>query len=87
MKRKEFLKSACTLGVCSCAAFGFLTNTPIEKSKDTPVDESDKILDFTKKRFAKLLKILNSSIGEEEKKNILETLGRECSKENQEFLC
>jgi hypothetical protein len=85
MKRKDFLKTTCALGVCSCATFGFLSGSAFGKSEHIPLEENEKFLNFTKRRFSKLMEILNSYVNEDEKKKILESLGRECSKENKDF--
>jgi predicted ArsR family transcriptional regulator len=86
MKRKEFLRSACSLGMCSCASLSLLsTTTLIANSDDTKKKESDWRIGFIQRRFAKLLEGMNSTVDEQTRKKILEGVGRTCAKENSEF--
>lgn len=83
MKRKEFLTSACTLGMCLCAGFSFLSSGTLSANSDeTKKKESDWRLEFIHKRFAKLLESMDSTIDREAKNKILESVGRACAKEN-----
>jgi predicted ArsR family transcriptional regulator len=82
MKRKEFLSSACTLGMCSCAGFSFLPiSTLTADSTGTQKKESDWRLEFIHKRFAKLIESLNTEVDQEVKKKIIEDMGRACARE------
>lgn len=76
MNRSDFFKKACGLGVCSCAAFGFL---PIGNLHATESKETDWKEGFIKYRYAKLIGILDSTLDENTKNLILEKLGRECA--------
>jgi predicted hydrocarbon binding protein len=82
MKRKEFLKSACTLGMCSCAGASFLSGETFIASSDDTKKEADWRLGFIQKRFAKMIVGMDSTIDQETKTKILENLGRACAKEN-----
>jgi predicted hydrocarbon binding protein len=77
MERKTFLKTACGLGICSCIGAGFLsgTNLTAAENKDDDWKES-----FIKYRYAKLIGILDLTLDEKLKNQIIENLGKECSK-------
>lgn len=78
MDRKNFFKSACGLGVCSCIGLGLLT---ANKSNAAETQENDPNGRFVKNRFAKLIGILDSTLDEETRNKIIEDLGRECAKD------
>jgi predicted hydrocarbon binding protein len=84
MKRKDFFKDICKYGLCSCAAFSFLSNEKTYASSDDPDQEVKNLtwkLEFINKRFARLLDIMDSSLEDGKKREILEKLGRECAKD------
>jgi len=87
MRRKDFFKSIGKYGLCSCAAF---TVFNIEKTYAAADDQDNLIknfewkLGFMQKRFAKLLGIIDTSLEDNKKQEILEKLGRECAKEFKE---
>lgn len=76
MDRKNFLKNACGLGICSCVGAVALTSNKAIAAEEqlTPWEKS-----FIKHRFAKLIDILDESLDETTKNEIIEKLGRECS--------
>ncbi len=83
MKRDEFIKTALSLGVCSCA--GFLWPGPgaagaEEKPADEDVEALKWKLDFMRKRFAKLVGILDAHLDEGTRKKVFEEMGRECAR-------
>jgi predicted ArsR family transcriptional regulator len=80
MKRNEFLKSACSLGMCSCAGISLLSAGTFTVSEDAK-KESDWRIEFIQKRFAKMMAGMDSIIDQETKVKILENLGRSCAKE------
>ncbi len=82
MKRNEFLKSACSLGMCSCVGITLLSGEARAVSADDTKKETDWRIGFVQKRFAKLIEGMNSSIDEQTKMKILEDVGRTCSREN-----
>ncbi len=87
MKRKEFLTSACALGMCSCAGLSILASGNLFAGSDgTQKKESDWRFDFIRRRFAKLIENLDSTVDQEKKKKIIEDLGRACAKENADML-
>jgi predicted ArsR family transcriptional regulator len=83
MERKDFIKSACTLGMCSCAGLSLLSSGTLAASDDAK-NEADNRIAFVQKRFAKMIEGMNSSIDEETKTKILEGVGRTCANEYKE---
>jgi predicted hydrocarbon binding protein len=83
MKRKEFIESACTLGICSCAILS--GGTLLTASSAAADEKEDWRLGFMRTRFARLVEILNSTVDDETKKKILENMGRACARENSAF--
>ena len=79
MKRKEFIASACTLGICSCA---MVSGGTLLAGTD---EKEDWKLGFMRKRFARLIEILTTTVDQETKIKILENMGRACAKENLAF--
>ena len=76
MDRKHFLKNACGLGICSCVGAGLLTGGTASAADQELTPWKDQ---FIKHRFAKLIDILDESLDETTKNEIIEKLGRECS--------
>jgi predicted hydrocarbon binding protein len=86
MKRKDFLNSACVLGVCSCVGMPILSNSKFfTASLDDQKKDEDWRIGFMQKRFAKLWDVIDSKVDKEKKSEIIEGLGRECAKEYQSF--
>jgi hypothetical protein len=79
MERKDFLKSACTLGICSCACVSILSGTALASVEEKK--EQDWRIGFMQKRFAKLLEGINTSVPQETKMKILEDVGHTCALE------
>ena len=78
MDRKQFFKNACGFGICSCIGAGLFHAEDIHANeKDNNTDWKD---GFVKYRFAKLIGILDSTLNEQTKNQIIENLGRECAK-------
>ncbi len=87
MKRKDFFKSIGKYGLCSCAAFTVFSYDNIYAASDDQEQQIKNLewkLGFIQKRFAKLLEIIDNSLEESEKGEILEKMGRECAKEFKE---
>jgi hypothetical protein len=78
MDRKNFFKSACGLGFCSCIGVGLLSGGNLRAAEEPEIDWKDR---FVKYRFAKLIGILDLKLDEKMKNEIIESLGKECSKE------
>lgn len=76
MDRKNFIRSACRYGMCSCIGTGLISNDNLYAAEKQTTDWKDK---FIKYRFSKLIDILDSNLDEKSKNNILEKLGKECS--------
>jgi predicted hydrocarbon binding protein len=78
MDRKNFLKNACGLGICSCIGVGLLSGSNLQAAEKQETDWKDR---FIKYRFAKLIGILDLTLDENTKNQIIENLGKECSKD------
>ena len=86
MKRKEFLSSACKVGLCSCAGLSFLSgNVLFAQSESEGEKELKSKIGFMQRRFAKFLELLDNSVDNKTKEGIIQSLGRECAKESKEF--
>lgn len=55
MKRKEFIASACTLGVCTCIGNSLLAGNSVVAATMEGDEKADWRIAFMQKRFAKLL--------------------------------
>lgn len=77
MDRKEFLKSACTLGVCGCALNLLGAANPL-CAAETPTE--DRRLAFARYQLAKLLGFMAAGAPAEACTGIIEKTGRECAK-------
>jgi predicted ArsR family transcriptional regulator len=85
MERKDFLKSACTVGICSCTGIAALSGSNLfGNSKRTYASESDWQPGFMRKRFAKLIGNLDSTVDKQQKEKILQGLGKACAEESKE---
>jgi predicted hydrocarbon binding protein len=82
MRRDEFIRTAC-LGACSCVGLGLWSEESghAQSSGSSEVDELKGKLDFVRKRFAKLVAILDSNLDESTRKRVFESLGRACARE------
>jgi len=81
MNRNEFMK-CCTAGLCSCAAAALLPAPTAQADSGNP--ELDRLrwqVEFTQKRFARLIELLNEHVDEATRKQIFETLGRDHGRE------
>ncbi len=83
MERKDFLKSACTYGLCGCVGMSFLTgNTVLANSKSNQNDEkSDWRIDFMQNRYRDLIYILDETIDDETFIKVLNKLGAKCGED------
>jgi predicted hydrocarbon binding protein len=77
MDRKKFL-NACGLGICSCVGAGLLSNGNLNAAE---LQQTDWKEPFIKRRYAKLIDILDSTLDEKTKNKIMESLGKECAKD------
>ncbi len=82
MKRAEFVKALCTFGACSCASFALWGQSSAqgEENPNPEIEELKWKLDFVRKRFAKLVGILDANLDERTRKNVFEGMGRECAR-------
>jgi hypothetical protein len=77
MDRKEFLKSACGVGLCGCALNLLGAASPLPAA-DAPAE--DQRLAFARYQLAKLLGFMTAAAPAEACAGILESTGRECAK-------
>jgi hypothetical protein len=75
--RKEFLKSACGLGVCGCAVSLLGAASPLQAA-EAPAE--DRRLAFVRYQLAKLLGFMAADAPAETCAGVLEKTGRECAK-------
>lgn len=82
MKRAEFVKALCTLGACGCASLVPWGNSSArgEEKPDPEVEGLKWKLDFIRKRFAKLVGLLDANLDESTRKKVFEGMGRECAR-------
>jgi hypothetical protein len=80
MKRNEFLKSACSYGLCGCFGLSVLNgNIAVAGSTSSKSDnQPDWRIDFMQARYKNLIDILNSSLDKETLIPILNQLGSKC---------
>ena len=80
MKRKEFLSSACSLGLCGCFGMSFLTGSNIlANPKNSNEDnQPDWRIDFMQNRYKDLLYILNDDLDKDTLIGVLKKLGSKC---------
>lgn len=76
MDRINFFKKACGLGICSCIGTELFSGSDLFAAEK---QESGWKEGFIKHRFAKLIDILDKSLDEDTKNQIIENLGKECS--------
>ncbi len=77
MDRKEFLKSACGLGVCGCA-LSFVGTPALTGAEEAAVP--DQRLAFARYQLAKLVGFMGTDAPAEVCAGILEKTGRECAR-------
>lgn len=86
MNRKEFIKSFCICGACSCMAFPlFGTNQDTKDSTDKKIRELGQKIQFMQTRMAKFINILDKKMDEADLNKVLEGLGIECSNEYETY--
>jgi hypothetical protein len=80
MERKDFLKNACTYGLCGCFGISFLSdNSALANSKENQNDEkSDWRLNFMQDRYRDLIYILKDTLDKETFIKVLNQLGSKC---------
>lgn len=86
MQRKDFLKSACTMGICSCTGIvAFSGANLFGRTNSAEKSDPDWQPGFIQKRFARLIKNLDSNVNKEQKEKILEDLGQACAEESKDY--
>jgi predicted ArsR family transcriptional regulator len=89
MDRKDFFKKACLYGVCACAGMSLLSATNVfanSNNKTENNEEPDWRIGFMQERFAKLIDIVNENVDDKTRREIMEGLGRQCSKLGYEYI-
>lgn len=83
MERKDFLKNACTYGLCGCVGMTFLTGSPLLANpiNDQSEGQSDWRIDFMQNRYRDLIYILNDTLDKETLNKVLNQLGAKCGAE------
>jgi hypothetical protein len=79
MDRKDFLKRACGLGICSCAGFSLLMNDKLSAAimQSTQTDNKTPLVPVEVRQIQNVLSYIDSSVEESVKKSIFEKLGAE----------
>lgn len=86
MERKDFLHAACKAGICLCTGMPLFSMSSGEiKTDDKKKEENDSRIAFMQHRFARLWDIMNSYVPQEERKKIINELGRECAAQNADY--
>ncbi|MBK8477425.1 MAG: hypothetical protein IPL39_14325 [Opitutaceae bacterium] len=82
MERRDFLKSACAAGLCSCTVAGLLAGEEAKPGVSAPAaipPSEDWRIAFGKQRYAKLVSLVAEKVDERTFGEIIEDLGRFCS--------
>jgi predicted hydrocarbon binding protein len=79
MKRDEFFRTMCSMGLCSFAGMTMMAEEA-QPSSNPEVNDLKWKLDFVRKRFAKLVGILDANLDETTRNKVFESLGRECAR-------
>lgn len=86
MNRKEFLRTGCKLGICSCLGATLLNPTKLSGAEENPeVKKLKGKLSFIHKRFAKLIEMMGSNLEEKTRNKIIESMGMECAGEYSQY--
>ena len=87
MKKREFVKSICTLGVCSCIPAFMNPESNFAQVEDDDCKKAKEMnwrlewrLNHAKGQLGMLLGKIDSEISPEMKKSILEEMGRNCAR-------
>ncbi len=83
MERKDFLKNACTYGLCGCFGMSIISANSKLAGSDDEQDENppDWRIDFMQNRFNDLIRILNDTLDNESLINVLHQLGAKCGED------
>ena len=85
MTRTDFLK-CCAAAGCSCGALTVISPSgALAASGDSEIDALQWKLDFTHRKFARLVEVLNQNLDGPSRKKVWEALGREHGKDYREL--
>lgn len=81
MERRDFLKSACTAGLCSCAVATLIgaDEPKPEAAPAAPPPKEDWRIAFGKTRYAKLVSVVAAKVEPQTFAEIIEEVGQFCS--------
>ena len=77
MQRRQFLKNAGAVGLCSCFVARVLAGETTSATKPAPAD--DWRIAFAKQRYSKLITLVAGRVDEKTFREIVEEVGRFCS--------
>jgi hypothetical protein len=80
MERRDFLKSACAAGLCSCAVAGLIAGEEAKPASANPPKEDWRIV-FGKQRYTKLVSTVAAKVDPKTFSEIIEEVGRFCSEQ------
>lgn len=80
MERRDFLKSACAAGLCSCAVATLIASDDAkpEPAPATPPPQEDWRVGFAKQRYGKLVSTVAAKVDPETFRSIIEEVGTFC---------
>jgi predicted hydrocarbon binding protein len=83
LERKDFLKNACTFGLCGCIGMSFLNGSELLANSENQSNEeqADWRIDFMQSRYRDLIYILSNSLDQETFIPILKQLGAKCGED------
>ncbi len=81
MQRRDFLKSACAAGLCSCTVAGLLAaeDAPSSAAPAAPPPPEDWRIAFGRQRYSKLVSTVAAKVDATTFAEIIEEVGRFCS--------
>lgn len=85
MERRDFFKKTCSYGICGCVGMSLVPFISAYSDTDeNKTEETDWRIGFMQERFAKLVDILDNTLADNLRDELLEKLGRACSKAGEE---
>ncbi len=82
MHRRDVIKTACQMGLCSCAGLGLSTAKGANEENKSNQPQMEKWeIDFMQKCMVNLLSSLGTKLKKEDRDKVLKELGRHCGSE------